>query len=89
MPSASVRLVRPMKKRLPTCITSPPSRRPDCIGSSSRYAQFLAARGTTPGAYRQFFKQHGHAPDGDAPALDTRPPSLERRTGSGQHRPPK
>ncbi|HHT9032384.1 TPA: helix-turn-helix domain-containing protein, partial [Burkholderia cenocepacia] len=51
--------------------------------------QFLAARGTTPGAYRQFFKQHGHAPDGDAPALDTRPPSLERRTGSGQHRPPK
>ncbi|MBP0609392.1 MULTISPECIES: helix-turn-helix domain-containing protein [Burkholderia] len=44
--------------------------------------QFLAAHGMTPGAYRQFFKQHGHAPDDDAPALDTRPPSLERRAGS-------
>ncbi|VWB10717.1 AraC family transcriptional regulator [Burkholderia pseudomultivorans] len=32
----------------------------------------------TPGAYRQFFMQHGHAPGGDTPALDTRPPSLER-----------
>ncbi|MGS0891668.1 helix-turn-helix domain-containing protein [Burkholderia stagnalis] len=42
--------------------------------------QFLAARGMTPGAYRQFFLRHGHAPDADAPALDTRPPSLERRT---------
>ncbi|WP_455774992.1 helix-turn-helix domain-containing protein, partial [Burkholderia stabilis] len=44
--------------------------------------QFVAARGITPGAYRQFFLQHGRAPDpdGDAPALDTRPPSLERPT---------
>ena len=41
--------------------------------------QFLAARGMTPGAYRQFFVRHGHAPDDDAPALDTRPPSLEHR----------
>lgn len=40
--------------------------------------QFLAARGMTPGAYRQFFVQHGHAPGDDTPALDTRPPSLER-----------
>ncbi|KVG64119.1 helix-turn-helix domain-containing protein [Burkholderia pseudomultivorans] len=40
--------------------------------------QFLAARGMTPGAYRQFFVQHGHAPGDHTPALDTRPPSLER-----------
>ncbi|RKU03427.1 AraC family transcriptional regulator [Burkholderia sp. Nafp2/4-1b] len=52
--------------------------------------QFLAARGMTPGAYRQFFAQHGHAPDADSPAsLDTRPPSLERRTGSDKLRPHK
>nr|WP_175802587.1 AraC family transcriptional regulator [Burkholderia anthina] len=51
--------------------------------------QFLAARGMTPGAYRQFFVQHGHAPDAGAPPLDTRPPSLERRTGSGPRRPHK
>ncbi|MBR8314536.1 AraC family transcriptional regulator [Burkholderia dolosa] len=43
--------------------------------------QFLAARGMTPGAYRQFFVQHGRAPDAPAPALDTRPPSLEHRAG--------
>ena len=50
--------------------------------------QFLAARGMTPGAYRQFFARHGHAPDADAPApLDTRPPSLERSTGPGRPRP--
>ncbi|MBU9610816.1 AraC family transcriptional regulator [Burkholderia multivorans] len=43
--------------------------------------QFLAARGMTPGAYRQCFAQRGRAPDTDtdAPPLDTRPPSLERR----------
>ncbi|PRE17004.1 helix-turn-helix domain-containing protein [Burkholderia multivorans] len=43
--------------------------------------QFLAARGMTPGAYRQYFAQRGRAPDtdADAPPLDTRPPSLERR----------
>ncbi|HEF4731313.1 helix-turn-helix domain-containing protein [Burkholderia multivorans] len=43
--------------------------------------QFLAARGMTPGAYRQCFAQRGRAPDtdADAPPLDTRPPSLERR----------
>ncbi|WP_431823070.1 helix-turn-helix domain-containing protein [Burkholderia sp. F1] len=42
--------------------------------------QFLATRGMTPGAYRQFFLRHGHPPADDAPAdLDTRPPSLERR----------
>ncbi|OXI31720.1 AraC family transcriptional regulator [Burkholderia sp. AU16741] len=51
--------------------------------------QFLAARGMTPGAYRQFFKQHGHASDDGAPALDARPPSLERRAGSRERRPPK
>ena len=52
--------------------------------------QFLAARGMTPGAYRQFFARHGHAPDADAPApLDTRPPSLERSTGPGRPRPHK
>ncbi|WP_175854499.1 AraC family transcriptional regulator [Burkholderia anthina] len=51
--------------------------------------QFLAARGMTPGAYRQFFVQHGHAPDAGAPPLDMRPPSLERRTGSGPLRPHK
>ncbi|KAB0644890.1 helix-turn-helix domain-containing protein [Burkholderia latens] len=42
--------------------------------------QFLAARGMTPSAYRQFFARHGRAPDADAPPLDIRPPSLERRT---------
>ncbi|KVL09145.1 helix-turn-helix domain-containing protein [Burkholderia ubonensis] len=41
--------------------------------------QFLATRGMTPGAYRQFFVRHGHPPADDARAdLDTRPPSLER-----------
>ncbi|KWI37065.1 AraC family transcriptional regulator [Burkholderia ubonensis] len=41
--------------------------------------QFLATRGMTPGAYRQFFLRHGHPPADDARAdLDTRPPSLER-----------
>lgn len=51
--------------------------------------QFLAARGMTPGAYRQFFAQHGRAPDADAPSLETLPPSLERRTGSGEPGPRK
>ncbi|NIF43767.1 helix-turn-helix transcriptional regulator, partial [Burkholderia sp. Tr-862] len=51
--------------------------------------QFLAARGMTPGAYRQFFARHGHAPDAAAPPLDTRPPSLDHRSGSGEPAPHK
>ena len=41
--------------------------------------QFLFARGMTPSAYRKFFETHGHAPAASQPALDVRPPSLERR----------
>ncbi|KVA04909.1 AraC family transcriptional regulator [Burkholderia latens] len=48
--------------------------------------QFLAARGMTPSAYRQFFARHGRAPDADAPALDIRPPSLERGADAGHER---
>ncbi|QTO51239.1 helix-turn-helix domain-containing protein [Burkholderia latens] len=48
--------------------------------------QFLAARGMTPSAYRQFFARHGRAPDADAPTLDIRPPSLERGADAGHER---
>ncbi|SEJ98944.1 helix-turn-helix domain-containing protein [Paraburkholderia diazotrophica] len=41
--------------------------------------QFLATRGMTPSAWRQFFETHGHAPAGTPqPPLDVRPPSLEQ-----------
>ncbi|WP_323119807.1 AraC family transcriptional regulator [Burkholderia alba] len=49
--------------------------------------QFLATRGMTPRAYRQFFAAHGHPPDGDDAAdPDTRPPSLDRATAAAKPR---
>ncbi|MFM0646375.1 AraC family transcriptional regulator [Paraburkholderia bryophila] len=50
--------------------------------------QFLASRGTTPSAYRQFFEAHGHAPiDATSAELDTRPTSLERSGRRSQRMP--